>query len=103
MSLHCPARLVVIRPGAAIDLTGRRIAAVYASSAEADAEAAGRFADRLGLRVEVVPALDDPVRRFDIAVQEIGDQHPGETVLLVTRIAEPMEIEYDGNGWAVVG
>jgi hypothetical protein len=51
------------------------------------------------LRVTVVPALADGV---DAAVQEIGDLHSGETVLVVAGEEGPMEIDYDGDTWMVV-
>jgi hypothetical protein len=94
--LHCPARLVLVGAADAIDLDGRRIAAVYAGPGQD--ETARRYADRLGVRVSVVPGLPDLER----AVPEIGDLHPGETVLVVAEVTEPLEIEYDGDGWAVV-
>ena len=97
MSLHCPARLVVMPPGTTAELSDRRIAAVYAGPGEATAAQAP--ATGLALPVTVVPALE---RGLDAAVQEIGDLHPGETVLVVTGCVAPMEIEYDGDTWAVV-
>ena len=80
-----------------MNLSDRRIAAVYAGPPEA--AAAQGPATRLGLSVTVVPALADGL---EAAVQEIGDLHPGETVLVVTGADGPMEIEYDGDTWAVV-
>lgn len=97
MSLHCPARLVVVPPGGTIDLSGRPFAAVY--TGPGDHAAADEFGTTLGLRVTVVPALADG---FDAAVQEIGDLHSGETVLVVAGDDGPMEVEYDGDGWMVV-
>ena len=98
MSLHCPARLVVVPPGDRIDLSGRPFAAVY--TGPGDHAAADEFGTTLGLRVTVVPALADGV---DAAVQEIGDLHSGETVLVVAGEEGPMEIDYDGDSWMVVG
>jgi hypothetical protein len=97
MSLHCPARLVVVPPGGTIDLSGRPFAAVY--TGPGDRGAADEFGTTLGLRVNVVPALADGL---DAAVQEIGDQHSGETVLVVAGADGPMEVEYDGDTWMVV-
>ena len=97
MSLHCPARLVVVPPGGTIDLSGRPFAAVY--TGPGDRTAADAFGTTLGLRVTVVPALADG---FDAAVQEIGDLHSGETVLVVADGEDPMEVEYDGDTWMVV-
>ena len=70
---------------------------MYAGPAEA--AAAHEPATGLGLSVTVVPALAEGL---EAAVQEIGDLHPGETVLVVTGGEGPMEIEYDGDTWAVV-
>jgi hypothetical protein len=98
MSLHCPARLVVVQPGGTVDLTGRPFAAVYAGPD--DRAAADAFGTTLGLRVTVVPALAEGL---DAAVQEIGDLHSGETVLVVAGADGPMEVEYDGDTWMVVG
>lgn len=70
---------------------------MYAGPAEA--AAAQGPATELGLSVIVVPALTDGIAA---AVQEIGDLHPGETVLIVSQADAPMEIEYDGDTWAVV-
>jgi hypothetical protein len=98
MSLHCPARLVVVPPGGTVDLSGRPFAAVYAGPD--DRAAADAFGTTLGLRVTVVPALAEGL---DAAVQEIGDLHSGETVLVVAGGDGPMEVEYDGDTWMVVG
>jgi hypothetical protein len=103
VNLHCPARILVVRPDGVPDVSGladRRIAAVYASSHAPAQAVAGRLAELLGVRSSVVMTLDDPAAGFDLAVQEIGDLHPGETVLAVTPSIEPMEIEYDGLGWS---
>ncbi|WP_237744899.1 class I SAM-dependent methyltransferase [Kribbella catacumbae] len=92
----CPARLILLPPGSRDRLTGERVAMVYASPAVE--EAAARLAEELSAGLTVVPEL------AEAAVQEIADQHRGETVVLVAPelgIALPAVIEHEGDGWTV--
>jgi hypothetical protein len=100
MNLMCPARILLL-PGDVLDpAVGERIAQVYAGPSEA---AAGtRLADRLGVRLTVVPDL---VRRPDAELQSIADLHRGETVVVLgldLGLRLPAVIEHTGDGWTVV-
>lgn len=119
MNLQCPARLVLVAEPAALlaaagDPADRRIARIYAPAAEA---VPASVAERLGTTVGVVPELrapaageprDETVRRIAAAVDELADQHRGETVLLLADPAflgltgSSAEVEHDGTGWWVV-
>jgi hypothetical protein len=116
MNLMCPARLIVLPAGAGAELAGRRVARIYASPAAA--EAAELMGNLLGAGVSVVPELQevaeesepDAVRRSEVALEGIADQHRGETVVVIAPglalgIAlgsGPVELEHDGTGWAVI-
>ena len=96
MNLMCPARLILLPPGSRDRLTGERIAQVYATPAAE--EAAAQLAEELSAGLTVVQELSDA------AVQEIADQHRGETVVLVAPelgIELPAVIEHEGDGWTV--
>jgi hypothetical protein len=96
MTLHCPARLVLVRSPERFDR--QQVAKVYARSAE-DASA---LAVRLGVPPGVVPELADDL---SAALEEIADQHRGETVVVLADPAvlglasDPAEIEHDGTAW----
>jgi hypothetical protein len=99
VNLHCPARLILAGDP---ERVGRQQAAkVYTRSApDAPAEA---LAARLGAPLGVVPALGDA--DLSGALQEIADQHRGETAVVLADPAalglatDPAEIEHDGTGW----
>lgn len=99
MSLHCPARLVLIRD--LERLNRQQVVKVYSSSApDAPAET---LAARLGAPLGVVPELGDADPGG--ALREIADQHRGETVLVLADptalglTTDPAEIEHDGTAW----
>jgi len=97
MNLMCPARILLL-PGDVMDPdVGERIAQVYAGPFEA---AAGtRLAERLGVRLTVVPEL---VRRPDDELQAIADLHRGETVVVLgvdLGLRLPAVVEHGGDGW----
>jgi SAM-dependent methyltransferase len=104
MNLMCPARLVLLPAGSTawVDgLTGERIAAVYTGPPVF--EGAEQLAERLGVRLTV---LDQPVRR-DAELQEIADQHRGETVVVLAPeldvgLTLPAIVEHTGDGWTRV-
>lgn len=111
----CPARLVILPVGSSDDLAGERIAQVYASPAVADDAAA--LGERLGARLTVVPGLEaaageseaDALRRSEAVLQEIADQHRGESVVVVAAglslgFALPsahVVLSHSGDGWTV--
>jgi SAM-dependent methyltransferase len=96
----CPARILLL-PGDVVDpAVGERIAQVYAGPFEAAAGA--RLADRLGVRLTVVPEL---VRRADDELQAIADLHRGETVVVLgvdLGLRLPAIVEHTGDGWTRV-
>jgi hypothetical protein len=111
----CPARLILLPVGSAASLAGQRIAMVYASPAVV--ESAEQVANRLGVRLAVVPELGEvpasgAVRRSEEALSRIADLHRGETVVVVAPGlshalglelgAGPVELEHDGYGWTVL-
>ena len=118
MNVMCPARLILLPVGSAESLAGQRIAMVYASPPVA--ESAEQVADRLGVRLVVVPELAevpgesaiDAVRRSVEALSGIADLHRGETVVVIAPGlslalgpelgAGPVELEHDGYGWNVL-
>ncbi|WP_433160451.1 class I SAM-dependent methyltransferase [Kribbella sp. CA-247076] len=99
MNLMCPARILL--PGELVDAAdGERVAQVYAGPREA---AAGtRLAERLGVRLTVVPEL---VRRPDEELLAIADLHRGETVVVLgvdLGLRLPAIVEHTGDGWTRV-
>jgi SAM-dependent methyltransferase len=96
----CPARMLLL-PGDVVEAAvGERIAQVYAGPFEAAAGA--RLADRLGVRLTVVPEL---VRRADEELQAIADLHRGETVVVLgvdLGLRLPAIVEHTGDGWTRV-
>jgi SAM-dependent methyltransferase len=97
MNLMCPARILLL-PGDVVEAAvGERVAQVYAGPFEA---AAGtRLADRLGVRLTVVPEL---VRRPDEELRAIADLHRGETVIVLgvdLGLRLPAIVEHSGDGW----
>lgn len=96
----CPARILLL-PGDVVDpAVAERIAQVYAGPFEAAAGA--RLADRLGVRLTVVPEL---VRRADDELQAIADLHRGETVVVLgvdLGLRLPAIVEHTGDGWTRV-
>jgi len=100
MNLMCPARILLL-PGDVVDpAVAERIAQVYAGPFEAAAGA--RLADRLGVRLTVVPEL---VRRADDELQAIADLHRGETVVVLgvdLGLRLPAIVEHTGDGWTRV-
>jgi SAM-dependent methyltransferase len=97
MNLMCPARILLL-PGDVVEAAvEERIAQVYAGPFEAAAGA--RLADRLGVRLTVVPEL---VRRPDDELQAIADLHRGETVVVLgvdLGLRLPAIVEHNGDGW----
>lgn len=100
MNLMCPARILLL-PGDVVDAAvEERIAQVYAGPFEAAAGA--RLADRLGVRLTVVPEL---VRRADDELRAIADLHRGETVVVLgvdLGLRLPAIVEHTGDGWTRV-
>jgi hypothetical protein len=105
----CPARLILLPPGSRERLAGERIAGVYATPA---AEApATHLADELGAPLTLLPAPANPSqadrRPAEAIVQEIADQHRGETVVVIAPDLDlglllPAVIEHEGDGWTVL-
>jgi SAM-dependent methyltransferase len=97
MNLMCPARILLL-PGDVVEAAvGERVAQVYAGPFEAAAGA--RLADRLGVRLTVVPEL---VRRPDDELRAIADLHRGETVVVLgvdLGLRLPAIVEHTGDGW----
>ena len=97
MNLMCPARILLL-PGDVQDAAvGERVALVYAGPFEAAAGA--RLADRLGVRLTVVPEL---TQRPDAELQSIADLHRGETVVVLgldLGLRLPAIVEHTGDGW----
>jgi hypothetical protein len=99
VSLHCPARLVLVRDPEGFDR--RPVAKVYTGKdPDGAAEAlAGRVRAPLGVVPELAGAEPDG------ALREIADQHRGETVVVLTDpglfglATDPAEIEHDGTAW----
>ncbi|TCO18488.1 hypothetical protein EV652_11532 [Kribbella steppae] len=93
----CPARILLL-PGDVVQAAvEERIAQVYAGPFEAAAGA--RLAERLGVRLTVVPEL---VRRPDDELQAIADLHRGETVVVLgvdLGLRLPAIVEHNGDGW----
>ncbi|NIK57813.1 class I SAM-dependent methyltransferase [Kribbella shirazensis] len=100
MNLMCPARILLL-PGDGRDAAvGERVAQVYAGPFEAAAGA--RLADRLGVRLSVVPEL---TQRPDAELQAIADLHRGETVVVLgldLGLRLPAVVEHTGDGWTRV-
>jgi SAM-dependent methyltransferase len=97
MNLMCPARILLL-PGDVQDAAvGERVAQVYAGPFEA--AAGSRLAERLGVRLTVVPEL---TQRPDEELQSIADQHRGETVVVLgldLGFKLPVTVEHTGDGW----
>ena len=97
MNLMCPARILLL-PGDVHDAAvGERVAQVYAGPFEAAAGA--RLADRLGVRLTVVPEL---TQRPDAELQSIADLHRGETVVVLgldLGLRLPAIVEHTSDGW----
>jgi SAM-dependent methyltransferase len=93
----CPARILLL-PGDVQDAAvGERVAQVYAGPFEA--AAGSRLAERLGVRLTVVPEL---TQRPDEELQSIADQHRGETVVVLgldLGFKLPATVEHTGDGW----
>ena len=100
MNLMCPARILLL-PGDGQDpAVGERIAQVYAGPFEA--AAGSRIAERLGVRLTVVPEL---TQRPDEELQSIADLHRGETVVVLgldLGFRLPAVVEHTGDGWTRV-
>jgi hypothetical protein len=101
MNLMCPARILLlagdVQEEAAV---GERVAQVYAGTFEA--AAGSRLAERLGVRLVVVPEL---TQRPDEELQSIADLHRGETVVVLgldLGLRLPAVVEHTGDGWTRV-
>ncbi|MEV0289126.1 class I SAM-dependent methyltransferase [Kribbella sp. NPDC050820] len=96
----CPARILLWPGDVAEAVVDERIAQVYAGPFEAAGGA--RLAERLGVRLTVVPEL---VRRPDEELQAIADLHRGETVVVLgvdLGLHLPAIVEHTGDGWTRV-
>jgi SAM-dependent methyltransferase len=100
MNLMCPARIVLL-PGDVQDaLVGERVAQVYAGPFEA--AAGSRLAERLGVRLTVVPEL---TQQPEAELQAIADLHRGEAVVVLgldLGLRLPAVVEHTGDGWTRV-
>jgi hypothetical protein len=97
VNLICPARLILLAPGSRAFLTGERIAGVYATPAAEEPAAA--LAREVDSRLSLLPELTER------QLQEIADQHRGETVVLVgpdLGFELPVVIEHEGDAWHLV-
>ena len=100
MSLMCPARIMLLPGDVQEAAVGERIAQVYAGTFEA--AAGSRLAERLGVRLTVVPEL---TQRADEELQSIADLHRGETVVVLgvdLGLKLPATVEHTGDGWTRV-
>ena len=120
MSLHCPATLILARPGEVqsarelgMGLRSARIAAVFAGSAGPAGPSAAMVADALGMDVATLPGLPaaaggHPGDRTpggddaDLAeaIRAIADLYRGESVLLV---ASPQALDAALSALEVTG
>ncbi|GAA0601176.1 class I SAM-dependent methyltransferase [Kribbella sandramycini] len=98
MNLMCPARILLL-PGDVVEVS-ERVAHVYAATF--DAAAGARLAERLGVRLTLLPDLTgDPEHEL----QAISDQHRGETVVVLgldLGLRLPALVEHTGDGWTRV-
>lgn len=120
--LQCAATLVLAAPSERAEalalgerLAMRRIAAVWTGDGASQRQTAELVAGVLGLPVTARPGLDalDPGDAGDDrgALQEIADQHRGETVLVLLPASpvaglrlgpdEIAELRIDGDGWVL--
>ena len=96
-TLQCPTTLLVA-PATELDpdhldrIARRKVARVW--SEPGVVERADVLADRLGVGVTV--AADAGSREV---LSEIADEHPGETVLVVTVAGRAIEVVTDADGW----
>ncbi|HEV7172134.1 hypothetical protein [Pedococcus sp.] len=106
--LHCPATVLLVGPDqdarAVSRFRNRRVAAVYADSAPASVSTARRIADVLGVGTPPLQAATATPE----ALRALGDQHRGETVLVVSADPAacgyrlPVELEVDELGLRLV-
>jgi SAM-dependent methyltransferase len=100
MNLMCPARILLLPGDVQEAAVGERVAQVYAGTFEA--AAGSRLAERLGVRLTVVPEL---TQRPDEELQSIADLHRGETVVVLgvdLGLKLPATVEHNGDGWTRV-
>jgi SAM-dependent methyltransferase len=100
MNLMCPARILLLPGDVQEAAVGERVAQVYAGTFEA--AAGSRLAERLGVRLTVVPEL---TQRPDEELQSIADLHRGETVVVLgvdLGLKLPATVEHTGDGWTRV-
>ncbi|WP_432878839.1 class I SAM-dependent methyltransferase [Kribbella sp. CA-245084] len=100
MNLMCPARILLLPGDVQEAAVGERVAQVYAGTFEA--AAGSRLAERLGVRLTVVPEL---TQRPDEELQSIADLHRGETVVVLgvdLGLRLPATVEHTGDGWTRV-
>jgi len=100
MNLMCPARILLLPGDVQEAAVGERVAHVYAGPFEASA--GSRLAERLGVRLTVVPEL---TQRPDQELQSIADLHRGETVVVLgvdLGLKLPATVEHTGDGWTRV-
>jgi len=100
MNLMCPARILLLPGDVQEAAVGERVAQVYAGPFEASA--GSRLAERLGVRLTVVPEL---TQRPDQELQSIADLHRGETVVVLgvdLGLRLPATVEHTGDGWTRV-
>ena len=100
MNLMCPARILLLPGDVQEAAVGERVAHVYAGTFEA--AAGSRLAERLGVRLTVVPEL---TQRPDKELQSIADLHRGETVVVLgvdLGLRLPATVEHTGDGWTRV-
>ncbi|WP_238174781.1 class I SAM-dependent methyltransferase [Kribbella kalugense] len=93
----CPARILLLPGDVGEAAVGDRVAQVYAGTFEA--AAGSRLAERLGVRLTVVPEL---TQRPDEELQSIADLHRGETVVVLgvdLGFKLPATVEHTGDGW----
>jgi SAM-dependent methyltransferase len=100
MNLMCPARILLLPGDVQEAAVGERVAQVYAGTFEA--AAGSRLAERLGVRLTVVPEL---TQRPTEELQSIADLHRGETVVVLgldLGLRLPAIVEHTGDGWTRV-
>jgi hypothetical protein len=86
----------------AADLRFRRVAVVYAGGGAGPERSARTLSEALGVPLRTEPELDGG--NASALLEEIADQHRGETVLVVTAgplLGDVVEMRVDADGWVV--
>ena len=114
--LHCPATVLVTGHGDRVQLRSlaeslrpRRVARVYTSTLPTSVASGALAAEVLAVDAVAVEGLADfcltvaGTVEGGAALEGIVDQHPGETVLVLSEAPHPgvAELSLDADGWQV--